>query len=165
MISICPACVKSLEHDDNQSVLKCTDCGHTFNPQLMEQNFSSEIPSPMEIPTIEEPFQESTAAFQELRDFGENLPPAGMPMPSEKKESKDSSVSLIVSSTSPALGKIKGMVSCIVMLENSLDKAIEQLCSQAKKLEANSIYGLNVTGLGNGKEVLVFGTAMETTQS
>ncbi len=161
MTSSCPACGKSHDHDDNAFDVQCSQCGNNYNPQLV----LTDLPA-MDIPVVEESFQESTQAFQELRDYGENLPPAGMPIKEEKVLSVVSAAgeSFLMSTLTFAEVKVKGMVSCVAMVENSLDKALQQLTDQAKKLGANAVFGIQVTSLGAPKEVLLIGTAVETLQ-
>lgn len=99
MVSTCPACNQQVNHDDNLFEVKCA-CGNLFNPFMLNNNLDipplepggmgvHEEPPPAAPPiepmvelTPEPPaanYDESNAAFQELREFGENLADGNVP--------------------------------------------------------------------------------------
>lgn len=69
MESNCPSCKTKLEHEDYLFEVVCTKCGMRFNPFYETFQGGEEAAAP---PPAEN-FQESTNAFQEIVQFGENL--------------------------------------------------------------------------------------------
>lgn len=76
MESVCPNCQKKNEHEDFLFEVVCK-CGSRYNPfmQLEDPNGLGAEPSAMSENAAAgaDNFAESSATFQELRDFGENL--------------------------------------------------------------------------------------------
>ncbi len=94
MDSVCPKCKKNISHEDFLFEVQC-ECGARFNPFMgLEGTASPEeeapaAPAPAE-PKLEmelDDFKESTNAFKEIQDFGEQMPIAGNAPPASSSTS------------------------------------------------------------------------------
>jgi len=79
MVSTCPACNAQTTHDDNDFEVVCK-CGNRFNPfmlsgsdiPMMEPGMGQSHEEPVQV-NAQPNYQEASSAFEELREFGENL--------------------------------------------------------------------------------------------
>jgi len=85
MDSVCPKCKKNISHEDFLFEVQCT-CGARFNPFMgLDGGGMGGEPAPEPVQEKAEPklemelddFKESTNAFKEIQDFGEQMPVGG----------------------------------------------------------------------------------------
>lgn len=174
MLSTCPECLSQVEHGNSEAKVKCHSCQTTFSPFMKESDHAGgDIPQ----------FEESTNAFKEIINFGENLqlggetPVAAEPSLSQRPASVPSSQAPAMTSPAPDLGRlvttgeslagktvetVLGTVSCTASLgdaEEPLGPGIESLWQRATALGGNALTTLRVCSLSDS-QVLLFATAV-----
>jgi len=211
MTSTCPGCNKQVEHEDHLFEVECT-CGNRFNPFMLNSNM--DIP-PMEPggmgmldehepeppppsappPEIEAPteppqeslvsFEESAAAFQEVREFGEtlvsgNLPEIKSPPPSpglpQATRTAATGVPISGDCLMTAGEQLSGYavesylppvsVASDLNLQGGdpLKPAFEILWNQAKAAGANGVVALRWAMTPDASKVLLSGTPVRVTK-
>lgn len=199
MVSTCPACNQQTTHDDNDFEVVCK-CGNRFNPfmlsnsdiPMMEPGVGSlnEHPEPPVSVTPAPNYQESASAFEELREFGENLI-GGDPGPVVTAPTTPIPSSPGASAPRPAAVSVEGIAGDCLMTAGEqlsgftvdaylsplsvasdlnlqggdpLKPAFEALWNQAQGLGANGVVALRWAMTPDASKVLLSGTPVRVTK-
>lgn len=76
MESNCPNCKNKMDHEDYLFEVVCSKCQTRYNPFYEKFDGGEEVE---EVPAVSSDFKESTNAFQEIVQFGEELGNVGAP--------------------------------------------------------------------------------------
>ena len=171
MLSACPSCLTQVNHEDHLFQVQCETCGNRFNPFLP----SEESPGSETAP-VDNTFQESMAAFQEVRDFGETLgsgQPEIKPPKPIAKEVQISAPKVADTLTSPTtfLGIVSSgdalqgygisnyfrPISLLTSLTDDADplaEAVDLLMKRAHTTGANAVVGFRWAFTADGRVLL-----------
>ena len=179
MRSTCPSCLSQVEHNHSDPQVHCTSCNEVFSPFLTSSsNAESDTLVPVENAISD--FSESSMAFKEIIDFGEQLDQT----PAEKKSSPSVAAPIKTSTLSPPVnlktapstdfimttGDLSSHLqvshwyhplSRMVLLgmdESPLEKAFQDLRDAALALGANAVTGIRCSLSPDNKRALLLGT-------
>ena len=193
MTSNCPACQTPIEHEEFLFEVQC-QCGSRFNPFDTPPGGDGETPALDPAPSggPSENYSESSAVFQELRDFGESLgnvtegapstlagtslaaeipPPSPTPPRKTGASEKPASVFFTSAQILPGYELVNFLapLSAWGRLEadspNPLQSAYDALAEQAQALGANAVVEIRWNTLPDGSKVIVSGSAVRLSKT
>ncbi len=211
MLSTCPHCLNQINHLDKITEVKCTDCGTVFPAfhRVSLEDSTGEHSNPGDSPSFnpshnavelgdslsplaaatpaDSDFTESTAAFADIRGFGETLsedptktkraPTASavshneaqpVPAPVLKNSSGTwlmTSGDLLQNQTIQEYLSPVSVLSELVPGDNPMQPAFAALREQASKLGGNAVVAMRWSLSGDATKVLVSGTAVKCAKS